>query len=109
VPSQFAQQAPSNSALRSYANHYEPALVLWCNALLREGSCGASWWGSLDGMQSDDRGWGQVTCSALNAIVEVNTYGSPISCSMNTWRWIWVAVRVKLWPESGRVPMVPPC
>jgi hypothetical protein len=47
----FAQQARSNSALRSHANHHAPALPLLCNALLREGSCWASWWGSLDGMQ----------------------------------------------------------
>jgi hypothetical protein len=46
-----AQQPRSNSALRTRANHHTPALLLWCNALLREGSWWASWWGSLDGMQ----------------------------------------------------------
>jgi hypothetical protein len=47
----FAQQARSNSALRNHANHHAPALPLWCNALLREGSWWAGWRGSLDGMQ----------------------------------------------------------
>jgi len=40
VPSHLAQQARSNSALRTHANHHAPALLLWCYALLREGS----WW-----------------------------------------------------------------
>jgi hypothetical protein len=47
----FAQQARSNSALRTRTSHHAPVLLLWCNALVREGS----WWvlgrGSLDGMQ----------------------------------------------------------
>jgi len=34
----FAQQARSNSALRSLANHHTPALLLWWNVLLHEGS-----------------------------------------------------------------------
>jgi hypothetical protein len=49
--SHLAQQARSNFALRTHANHHAPALLLWCNALLREGSWWALWWGSLDGMQ----------------------------------------------------------
>jgi hypothetical protein len=36
VPSHFAQQPRSNSALRSHANHHASALLLCCNALLRE-------------------------------------------------------------------------
>jgi hypothetical protein len=46
-----AQQPRSNSALRTHTNHHPPALFLWCNALLREGSWWAVWWGSPDGMQ----------------------------------------------------------
>ena len=46
-----AQQARSNSALRSRAYHHASARLLWCNALLREGAWWALWWGSLDGMQ----------------------------------------------------------
>jgi hypothetical protein len=50
MPAQ-AQQARSNSALRTPTSHHAPAFLLWCNGLLREGS----WWalprGSLDGMQ----------------------------------------------------------
>ena len=49
--SRFAQQPRSNSALRTHTNHHTPALLLWCNGLLREGSWWALWWGSLDGMQ----------------------------------------------------------
>jgi hypothetical protein len=46
----FAQQARSNSALRSNANHHMTALMRWCNALLGEGSSWVWWWGSLDGI-----------------------------------------------------------
>src|SRR5215213_4075358 len=41
----------SNSALQSRTNHRAPALLPWCNALLREVLWWALWWGSLDGMQ----------------------------------------------------------
>ena len=34
----FAQQARSNSALRTRTSHHSPALLLWWNGLLREGS-----------------------------------------------------------------------
>jgi hypothetical protein len=51
VPGLSAQQRRSNSALRTHMKHHAPALLLWCNALLREGSWWALWWGSLDGMQ----------------------------------------------------------
>ena len=34
----FAQQARSDSALRTRTNHHTPALLLWCSAQLREGS-----------------------------------------------------------------------
>jgi hypothetical protein len=46
-----AQQPRSNAAPRTRTNHHAPALLLWCNALLREGLWWASWRGSLDGMQ----------------------------------------------------------
>jgi hypothetical protein len=49
--SQFAQQTRSNSAPQTRTYHLAPALLLWCNALLREGLWWAGWWGSLDGMQ----------------------------------------------------------
>jgi hypothetical protein len=41
----------SNLALQAHTYHHPPALLLWCNALVREGSWWALWWGSLDGMQ----------------------------------------------------------
>jgi hypothetical protein len=47
----FAQQPRSNSALRCHTKHHSPPVLLWCNALLREGSWWPPWWGSLDGMQ----------------------------------------------------------
>jgi hypothetical protein len=47
----FAQQPRSNSALRGHTKHHSPPVLLWCNALLREGSWWALWRGSLDGMQ----------------------------------------------------------
>ena len=37
-PSHVAQQMRSNSASQGHANHHAPALVLWCNPLVREGS-----------------------------------------------------------------------
>jgi hypothetical protein len=49
--SHFAQQMRSSSALRTRTNHHTPALLLWCNGLLREGSSRSRWRGSLDGMQ----------------------------------------------------------
>jgi hypothetical protein len=49
--SDTAQQPRSNSALRTHTNHHAPVFLLWCNALLREGSWWAPWRGSLDGMQ----------------------------------------------------------
>jgi hypothetical protein len=51
APSEFAQQARSNLTARAHASHHSPAIVLWCNGLLREGSWWVLWWGSLDGMQ----------------------------------------------------------
>ena len=47
----LAQQVRSNLAPRTRTKHRTPALLLWCNALLREGSWWTPWWGSLDGMQ----------------------------------------------------------
>jgi hypothetical protein len=41
----------SNSARRTRTCHHLPALLLWCNGLLRKVSWWAGWWGSLDGMQ----------------------------------------------------------
>jgi hypothetical protein len=49
--SHFAQQMRCNSALGTRTNHHGPALLLWCNGLLRKGSWWALWRGSLDGMQ----------------------------------------------------------
>jgi hypothetical protein len=51
VQGHSAQQARSNSALRTRTNHHTLARLLCCNALLRGGSWWALWWGSLDGMQ----------------------------------------------------------
>jgi hypothetical protein len=42
-PSRFAQQARSNSALRTRTNHHTPALLVWCKACcarFRGGRCG---------------------------------------------------------------------
>jgi hypothetical protein len=63
-----AQQPRSNSALRTHTNHHSPALPRWCNGLLREGSCGASWRGSLDGMQGV-RGSNPLSSTRHNASV----------------------------------------
>jgi hypothetical protein len=53
----FAQQACSNSALRSHANHHAPPLPLLCNALLHKGSCWSLWWDpSMAYKRSGDRG-----------------------------------------------------
>jgi len=47
-----AQQARSNSALRTLTNHHAHTDLLRCHGLLREGSWWPLWWGSLDGMQA---------------------------------------------------------
>jgi hypothetical protein len=47
----LAQQVRSNLAPRTRTKHRTPALLRWCNALLRKGSWWLPWWGSLDGMQ----------------------------------------------------------
>jgi hypothetical protein len=49
--SHVAQQLRSNSALQPHTYHHSSAFLLRWNALLREGSWWALWWGSLDGMQ----------------------------------------------------------
>ena len=43
--------AAQHAALRTRTKHHKPALLLWCNALLREVRWWASWRRSLDGMQ----------------------------------------------------------
>jgi hypothetical protein len=63
--SRFAQQMRSNLTLQAHTNHHPPALLVWCNALLREGSWWAPWWGSLDGMQ-EVRGSSPLSSTPIN-------------------------------------------
>jgi hypothetical protein len=73
MPRRFAQQARSNYALPGHTSHHMSDLPLSCNALPREVSWWAHWWGPLDGMQ-EVRGSNPLSSTSHNTFS-----GSPLS------------------------------
>jgi hypothetical protein len=68
-PGYYAQQPRSNVPSGTHRCHHAPALLLWWNGLLREGSWWAPLRGSLDGMQGVTAGIGLAVSQPADPVL----------------------------------------